>query len=142
MMTCASVYGMAAQYLALPTVTRSSDEEEAPDPEDLLPYDPDTVVPGLLNGLAIELGDLADEYCRQKGMMEGRFLSIEAAELSDPLPLPDRFAVAAALYLAATLCLTKNLDLADALHIRYLSSVEQIRRELTAVIHPITDAYA
>lgn len=92
-MLCSAVYAMAADYAVTPV---NADGSAA---------DLSAKVPAILTALTIELRAIADIYCRKTGEMEGRFQPVEVTALTDRFPLPERFAPAAALYLASMLSL-------------------------------------
>ena len=164
-MTCMEVYDMAAKYLAACRQARDSvtgqSESKTVKPADELAgitggtttvsvkenetrgfEDPENYVIPIINGVAYELCALADDYCRQRGMVQGRFILTKAVKTADQFPLPERFVPAVSFYLASILCMPYDTAMAAALQARYETAVESIRRELTAVITPIKEVYS
>lgn len=62
--------------------------------------------------------------------------------LSDELPLCDRLAPTAAIYLAATLLIDEAPALSEAFAERCRESLAEAYGEIPATLHPITDVYA
>lgn len=129
-MTCQTIYSLAMS-LANP-VDDSGD-----------PVDCSAIALPVLNGFAAELCSLADLYCRQNGIMDGRFLFIEVGALTDPFPLPERFASAATFYLASMIAMGKagGTALSTALYERYRDAISSVRSELQAKIESILNVY-
>ena len=163
-MTCIEVYHMAAKYLAACRRERDDvsgqSESKTVKPADALAgtsggtttvsvkksetrgfEDPLEHIISIINGISYELCALADDYCRQKGMVQGRFVLEKTTKSEDRFPLPERFAPAVSFYLASILCMPYDTAMAAALQARYEAAVEGIRRELTAVITPIKEVY-
>ena len=110
------------------------DEELCRDYEQRTPY--------LLGAFIGECSELGGFYRAARGEADGE-VSLGSVELDAEFPLPERFSVAAAAYVAALLVEAENEALSDRLFARYADELSRISQaSLSGQRVSIRDAYA
>ena len=127
-MTCKQIYESASSYALH-------------DSADLTNNDYLSLVPSIVNIFSQENGDLADRFCESKGMNDCSFASFEVSSPTDFFPLPDRFAPAAAYFIAARLCIRQDGSAADFFQGLYENEIRSIRSEIPLSCEAISDVY-
>ena len=138
-MTCRDIYALAAQLIPASEAQAGCEfgcvTSEA---EDFTQR-----VPTVMNAVIIELESLAQAFVREDEEREKGlpFTIFFVRNMDDPLPLPDRFRMACAYYLAMHFVLAQDAATAKMIHNLYLDAVDDIRREISAVVGGMKDVY-
>lgn len=125
--------------MALPLIAREKTYEnglpvyaEQPDYSD--------AIPKLINALSLEVLELAKIYASVSDRESG-FAQTKVTLVTDLFPLPERFVPAAVYYIAEKLSVRNSPDTAKMLHTLFQNEIDNIRRELPAVIGKVADFY-
>lgn len=97
--------------------------------------------PYLLAAFCGEAGGIDAAYRKSKGLPSQPSYGSVMIGLEESFPLSNRFAGAAALYLAAMLVIDENEELSDRLYGRYCDRMSKICSEIPGVLEKITDIY-
>ncbi|MBQ3639592.1 MAG: hypothetical protein II955_03640 [Clostridia bacterium] len=95
----------------------------------------------LLAVVCSECASLDAAYRRAHDLDDGTWIPCVSVNVDAEFPLCDVFSSPAAYGLAALLTLDENSTLSEALYARFASFIGEIRRELPAKPHPVTDVY-
>lgn len=133
-MTCFEIYEMA-----LPLIARERSAENDDNSLGELP-DYSESVPKLINALSFEVLELAKIYATVSDRESG-FAHTKVGLITDLFPLPERFVPAAVYYVAEKLSYKHSPETAKLLNTLYKSEIDNIRRELPAVMGTIVDNY-
>ena len=106
---------------------------ENADYEDRAPY--------LIAAFCSEAAQTASAYCEANGITVDTEVDLVFLDLDLPFPYADRFAMAAALYLAAMLVIDENIELSDKLFDRYCYAMATIQSEIPSQIEKIAQKY-
>ena len=118
---------------ALHLIGEDDSAEENADYEERAPY--------LIAAFCGEAEATDAQYRKAHGLPAAEPFSYISIELEMDFPCSDRFANAAAAYLAAMLIIDENAELSDKLFDRYSSIMSTIYSEIPAVIEKITQKY-
>lgn len=97
--------------------------------------------PYLLAAFCGEAGGIDAAYRRAKGLPAQSAFDAVVIDFDEEFPLANRFAGAAALYLAAMLVIDENEELSDKLYGRYCDRMSCICTEVPGALESITDIY-
>ena len=127
-MTVQDIYDSSLRILA-----------ESTDPEDNADYA--ERAPFIIASFCTQNADLDKATRRMLGEASQHDFSAAYIELEDEFPLLERFAPAAALYLASMLVMEDFEDLSDRLYDRYCDLVSRFCEAVCLENSPITDVY-
>lgn len=127
-MTNQDVFDLALAYLAEESEADCADYEER--------------APLLLGAFVQECREMNEFYRFSHGLESSQMLSGLSLSLEDDFPLEDRFAPAAALYLAAMLIEMEDETISDRFFARYADEISRIcQMGMPAVRESIGDVY-
>ena len=95
----------------------------------------------LLASWCTELAGMDSEFRISSGKPQGLPFSNVIIELEYDFPLCERFAPAAAYFLASMLVAEENPDFSDKLYARYTDAISSLAQEIPASVEPIMDRY-
>ena len=127
-MTNREIYEAALHLLAQPA---ESGENE--DFEERAPF--------LIAAFCNEVSEVAGWMRGMMGLSDGTSFDRVCLDMDEEFPLPDRFATAAALYVAAMLVLDEDASLSDRLYDRYCDAISSLRNGIPYTNESITDCY-
>lgn len=97
--------------------------------------------PYLLAAFCTESAETDIAYRREHSLADRPYASTVYIALDTDFPCADRFAPAAAAYIAAMLVIDENEELSDKLFDRYCSIMATIQSEIPSKIEKIVDRY-
>ena len=118
---------------ALRHIGENSSFEVNEDYEERAPY--------LLAAFCTEAAETDKAYRAHKNLPNATSVDFVSIPLDADFPCADRFATAAALYVAAMLVIDENMELSDKLFDRYCDCMATIQSEIPARIEKIAQKY-
>lgn len=97
--------------------------------------------PYILSAMFSEAARIDKDYRAANGMDGQPDFSPTYAELDSDFPLSDRFASAAAFYLASLLIIDENDELSDAFYDKYCDSMSAIASEIPSSVTKTKNVY-
>ena len=95
----------------------------------------------LLAVICSECASLDAAYRTAHDLEDGSWVPCVSVDLDAAFPLCDLFSAPAAYGLAALLTLDENSALSETLYARFATFIGEIRQEIPAKSHPVTDVY-
>ena len=97
--------------------------------------------PYLLAAFCTECADTDAEYRKLHSLPSRTKTDAVYIPLDTDFPCADRFAIAAAVYIAAMLVIDENMELSDKLFDRYCDIMSTIQSELPSTVEKIVNRY-
>ena len=111
------------------------------DPDAVQNEDYEERAPYLIAAFCLECAETDIAYREANGLAKRTEVNSVCLPLDNSFPCADRFASAAALYLAAMLIIDENMQLSDKLFDRYCDIMATVQSEIPAKIEKIAQRY-